>query len=521
VAYEDYPKVLYDAVLSIEDKDFERHSGFTIWRMLGAARRDIASGAKVQGASTLTMQLARNLFLTPKRTYTRKLQELLLSIQIERHFTKQQIFTLYANQVYLGHGTYGLATGAEFYFGKHAKDLTLEEAALLAALLKAPNNYSPIKNPERAQTRRNEVINSMREDGKISVAEANKARQIPIKLNIQSDPNSLAPHFVEEIRQYLEKKYGSEQVHESGLRVYTTLDLDLQKAATKAVQEGLAAYQRRHGWRRNLQNVRDLGTTEASYSRQDWSQTVEPGTYIHVLVTSVSPAATSVRFGPYTAAIAAGDIAWTNLSLSQLFSVGDIAYVKVLSVGPNFKARVQLAGESEAQGALLAIDNTTGDVKAMVGGRDFNKSKFNRATQALRQVGSSFKPYVYAAAIDQGASPEDTVVDAPVTFMTASGPYTPHNYDQKFDGTITLRNALADSRNIPALLLADRVGIKKVIGYTRRFGIKRSIPAYLPIALGAVELTLLEHTSAFSAFPNDGVRMVPRYIIKVTDQNGR
>jgi penicillin-binding protein 1A len=323
------------------------------------------------------------------------------------------------------------------------------------------------------------------------------------------------------VRQYLEKKYGSEQVHESGLRVYTTLDLDLQKAATKSVQEGLAAYIRRQGWQGHLQNVRELGATVESYRRPEWNYPIEPGTYIHVLVTSVSPGSASVRFGLYTATVDAAEVLWTKLSLRQLLSVGDIAWVKVLSLGPDFKARVQLAGESEAQGALLAIDNSTGDVKAMVGGRDFDKSKFNRATQALRQVGSSFKPYVYAAAIDEGASPEDTILDAPVTFTTASGRYTPHNYDLKFEGAITLRHALADSRNIPALLVANRVGIKKVIGYVHRFGIKRSIPAYLPIALGAVELTLLEHTSAFSAFPNDGVRMVPRYVVKVTDQDGR
>lgn len=520
-AYADYPKVLYDAVISIEDKDFENHSGFAIWRILGAARRDVTSGAKVQGASTLTMQLARNLCLTPERTYSRKLKELLLAIQIERQFTKQQIFTLYANQVYLGHGTYGLATAAQFYFGKQAKDLTLEEAAMLAAMLKAPSNYSPIKSPERALARRNQVITSMWQDGKISLAEANRARQAPIKLSVRSDPNSLAPHFVEEVRQYLEKKYGSEDVHEAGLRVYTTLDVDMQKAANKAVRDGLAAYERRRGWRGRLPNVRDLGATLNTYGRPEWGQPIEPGTYMHVLVTSVSPAVAQVRFGRYTAAIASSDVSWTNLSLRQLFSVGDLAYVKILSLGPNFEARVQLERDSEAQGALLAIDNTTGDVKAMVGGRDFNESKFNRATQALRQVGSSFKPYVYAAAIDEGAMPDDIVLDAPVTFRTVSGPYTPHNYDQKFEGAITLRHALADSRNIPALRLADHVGIKKVIGYAHRFGIKRPIPAYLPVALGAVELTLLEHTSAFSAFPNDGVRMIPRYVVKVTDHDGR
>jgi penicillin-binding protein 1A len=519
--FQDYPKVLYDAVLSIEDKDFERHTGFEVMRVLTAAYHDLRAGENAQGASTLTMQLARNLFLSSERSYGRKLREIVLAIQIERQFTKAQIFTLYANQIYLGHGIYGFATGAEFYFGKHAKDLTLEEAAMLAALPKAPNTYSPIRNPERALRRRNLVINSMLAARKISVAEAVAGKQKPIRLHIQDNPNSLAPYFVEEIRQYLEKKYGTEQVHEAGLRVYTTLNMDLQRAANGAVLDGLAAYERRHGWRAHLQNVKEFGDNVDVYSMPEWNQTIVPGTYLHAVVMSVSPSSAWLRFGPYRALIGSNDVAWTSHSLPQLLSTADIAYVKVISLMPDFQAHVRLEEESGVQGALLAIDSASGDVKAMVGGRDFNESKFNRATQALRQVGSSFKPYVYTAAIDQGARPDDTVLDAPVTFMTASGPYSPHNYDYKFEGWITLRHALAESRNIPALKLAEHFGIRTVIDYTHRFGISEKIPAYLPVALGATELTLLEHTSAFSAFPNDGLRVVPRYIVKVTDYDGR
>jgi penicillin-binding protein 1A len=425
--YEDYPRVLYDAVLSIEDKNFDRHPGFEMARVLGAAYHDLVSKEHLQGASTLTMQLARNLFLSPERTYSRKIRELILAVQIERHFTKRQIFTLYGNQIYLGHGIYGFAAGAEFYFGKPLRALNLEEAALLAALPKAPNSYSPIKNPERALWRRNLVINSMVATGRISIADAARAKRKPLELHVQDDPNLLAPYFVEDVRQYLERKYGAEQVHERGLRVYTTLNIDLQKAANRAVLDGLAAYEHRHGWR---------------------------------------------------------------------------------------------VGESRVQGALLAIDNASGEAKAMVGGRDFEQSKFNRATQALRQVGSSFKPYVYTAAIDQGAMPEDMVLDAPMTLMTASGPWIPHNYDNKFEGVITLRHALAESRNIPAVKLAESLGMKSVMAYTRRFGIRERIPAYLPVALGAVELTLAEHTSGFTAFPNDGIRVIPHYIRKVTDYEG-
>jgi penicillin-binding protein 1A len=519
--YEDYPPVLYDAVISIEDRDFETHVGIKFWRILSAAYRNVVSGANVQGASTLTMQLARNLFLSRERTYSRKVQEILLAIQIERRFTKEQIFTLYANQIYLGHGIYGLETGAEYYFGKHAKELALEEAALLASLPKAPNNYSPIRNPEAALHRRNLVINAMLEIGKISAAQADVAKKKPILLHVQPNPNGLAPYFVENVRQYLEKKYGSELVHENGLRVYTTLNMDLQKAANAAVLDGLAACERRHGGRVQLHNVRDIGAAIAGYSHPDWQKAISPGMYLHALVISVSSSSALLKLGPYNATITARDVLWIGRSLPQLLSVGDIVYVQVLSLGPNFQVCVSLEEDSGVQGALVAIDNTTGGIKAMVGGRDFNLSKFNRATQALRQAGSSFKPYVYTAAIDRGAMPEDTVVDAPITFTNASGSYSPRNYDEKFEGTITLRRALAESRNIPALKVANSVGISKVIDYVHRFGISAKIPAYLPIALGAVDLTLMEQTSAYSAFPNDGIRLAPIYLRKVTDYDGR
>ena len=516
--HDDLPRVLYDAVLSIEDRNFEKHSGFDIWRMVAAVGRDIESGGNVQGASTLTMQLARNLFLSPERTYSRKLREVMLAIQIERHCTKSQIFTLYANQIYLGHGVYGFATGADYYFGKLAKDLTLPEAAFLAGLPKAPSTYSL---PERALHRRNLVLDAMIAAGKVTPAEGAAAKETPLRLQIPEDPHSLAPYVVEEIRQYLEKRYGTQQVHEAGLRVYTTLNIDLQRAANSAVLDGLAAYERRHGWRAHLQNIRTDGVSIEQQGGPEWSKLTQAGSYLYAEVISVSRSSALLRLGHYTANITATDVSWTNKTLSQLLSVGDLAYVKVIALGPDSQARVRFEEDSGAQGALLAIDSASGEIKAMVGGRDFDRSKFNRATQAMRQVGSSFKPYVYTAAIDHGATPEDSVSDTPATFMTASGPYSPHNYDEKFEGSITLRHALAESRNIPAVRLAQRLGIQTVIGYARRFGIGERIPPYLPIALGAVELTLLEHTSAFSAFPNDGVRARPHSIVKVTDFDGR
>lgn len=521
VAYADYPPLLRDALISIEDKDFYRHWGINVWRIAGAAYHDIQSGGKVQGASTLTMQLARNLFLSPDRSFHRKVQEALLAIQIERRFTKPQIFTLYANQIYLGHGVYGFEAASEFYFSKPATKLTLEEAALLAGLPKSPGYYSPINHADRALKRRNLVINAMLEDGKITAEQATELRKKPLGLRLAHDPTSLAPHFVEEIRRYLEAKYGSDQVHEGGLRVYTTLNTDMQRAANQAVMNGLAAYERRHGWKGHLENVRGADPSLASYRHPDWEDEPEVNGYIHALVTAVSPSSATVKFGRFTATLTQAEAAWTQRKLQDLMKVGDIAYVRVLSLGLGGKARASLEQDSGVQGALMAIDNLSGEVKAMVGGRDFSLSKFNRATQALRQVGSSFKPYVYTAAIDKGASPDDTIVDSPVSFQTSSTSYVPHNYDEKFEGTITLRRALAQSRNIPALKLADSVGIKTVIDYAHRFGITSNIPAYLPVALGAAEVTLFEQTSAFSAFPSDGVRITPRYLTKVTDHEGR
>ena len=519
-SYEDYPKVLRDAIISIEDKGFERHWGVDLWRILGAAYRDISSGSRAQGASTLTMQLSRNLFLSPDRKFSRKLQEIMLSIQIERRFTKPQIFTLYANQIFLGHGVYGFEAGAQYYFGKHAKDLSLEEAALLAGLPKAPNYYSPINSPERAVRRRNLVINAMMEDGKITAAEAQRAKQAPIVLRLQSDPNSIAPYFVEDIRRYLERKYGSSEVHEGGLKVYTTLDLDLQRAANQAVLDGLASYERRHGWAGSLPNVVASGGDLEHYDNADWRGPTEPGSYLHGLVTQVSANSAEVRLGRITGTIDVPAIKWTGRkSLATILSVGDVVYVRVVSLADN-RAQLALEQDSGVQGALLAIDNASGEIRAMVGGRDFDDSKFNRATQALRQTGSSFKPYVYTAAIDQGASPDDLVLDAPTTFTTASGPYTPHNYDGKFEGNVTLRHALAESRNIPALKLAQQVGIHKVIEYVKRFGITSPMQPYLPLALGSAEVTLLEHTAAYSTFPNDGVRVAPHSIRKVVDYDG-
>jgi penicillin-binding protein 1A len=522
VGYDGFAPILRRAVISIEDKNFESHWGVNVFRVASAAWHDIRTHGRAQGASTLTMQLARNLFLSSDRTAMRKIQEAYLAIQIERAFTKQQIFTLYGNQIYLGSGMYGFEAASQFYFSKHAKDLNLTEAALLAGLPKGPVGFSPVLNPERALRRRNLVISEMESDGVITHAQAEKARAAPLGLHIAQPVGSVAPWFQEEVRRELEKHFGSEEVHEAGLRVDTTLDLDLQQVANRAVADGVAAYERRHGWRGKLENVLAGGVTLDTYRHPDWAVAAGPGNYVHALVTRVLPLAIYLRIGPpgqtgSDIVLQPADWQWTGVHNGDaLARPGDILYVRLAAASQDGARRASLEQDSGAEGALLAMDNTSGDVLAMVGGRDYALSVFNRATQAERQTGSSFKPYVYTTAVEDGVKPTDIIVDGPVSF----GGYVPHNYENDYKGAMTVANAFAESRNIPALKLAARVGIHKVIDMAHRFGVTTNIPAYLPVALGAVEITLEEQVASYAVFPNDGIRVAPRLIRKVSNADG-
>jgi len=522
VGYDGFAPVLRQAVISIEDKNFESHWGINVFRVAGAAWHDIRSHGRAQGASTLTMQLARNLFLSSDRTAMRKIQEAYLAIQIERAFTKQQIFTLYANQIYLGSGMYGFEAASEYFFSKHAKDLTLTEAALLAGLPKGPVAFSPVLNPERALHRRNLVLNEMEADGAITHAEADQARAAPLGLRIAQPVSAVAPWFQEEVRRELDKHFGSEEVHEAGLRVDTTLDLDLQQTANRAVADGVAAYERRHGWHGNLENVLSDTVTLHNYRHPDWAVTAGPGDYVHALVTRVQPREIQARIGAADQpgsgiVLLPADWQWTGLRYgSAIAKAGDIIYVRLAATSDGGARRASLEQDSGAEGALLAMDNTSGDVLAMVGGRDYALSVFNRATQAERQVGSSFKPYVYTAAIEDGVKPNDIIVDEPTSF----GGYVPRNYEGNYRGAMTVATAFAESRNVPAIKLASRVGMHNVIDVAHRFGVTSNIPAYLPVALGAVEITLEEQVASYAVFPNDGIRLAPRLIRKVSNADG-
>ena len=522
ITYDQIPPVLKDAILSTEDQHFEEHWGVDFTRVAGAAWKNLIHGRVEEGASTLTMQLAGTLFLNrADRSFRRKIQETLLALQIERHYTKQQILTMYCNQIYLAHGNYGFEAASEYYFGKSVGQLTLPEAALLAGLIRGPN-YSPVLHPQRALDRRNLVLDRMAALGKISDSSAASAKATPLGLNLEIPRDDLAPYFVEEIRKYLENTYGTETVDERGLRVYTTLNVAMQRAANQAVRDGLHAYDRRHGWRGHLDNIliQNRGAL-TDYEDDDWRGALIPGAYVHGLVMSVDSQAAVIKIGPYRATLGPADFAWTGRkSPAALLKAGDLAMVRIESIADGNAAKVTLEQEPGPQAALLAIDNPTGEIKAMVGGYDFTQSKFNRAIQAQRQVGSSFKVYVYSAAIEAGYDPFDTILDAPFTTMSGGQVYAPHNYDEKFEGLITLRRALAGSRNVPAVKLLEKVGISNVIDLARKFGITSPLPPYLPLALGAADLNLLEHTSAFSVFPDDGVRIDPHMIRKVTSYDG-
>src|ERR1700758_4260347 len=521
MTYEQCPKVLYNAVTSIEDQHFEEHWGIDFPRIAGAAWRNVLHHRITGGASTISMQLAGNLFLDRSdRTFRRKMQEMLLALQIERRYTKPQIFTMYSNQVYLAHGNYGFAAASQFYFGKPVTDLRLQDAALLAGMIRGPI-YSPINDPQRALARRNLVLRRMQEEGKITPTEEAAAIKTPLGLHIQYPRNDLAPYFFEEIRKYLESTYGTEAVHERGLRVYTTLNISMQRAANLAIRDGLHSYDRRHGWRGDLPNIlRDNLGSLASYDDEDWRHPIEKGSYVTGLVLSVEEKNATIKIGPYRAILSPSDFSWTGRKKpADLLKVGDLAQFSIQELRET-TVRVQLEQQPAPQAAMLAIDNPTGEIKAMVGGYSFEDSKFNRATQAFRQVGSSFKVYVYADALEKGSTPFDTILDAPFTVISGGQPYSPKNYDEKFEGTITLRRALAGSRNVPAVKLAEKVGINSVVDMTRRFGITTSLPPYLPLVLGAADMKLIEHVSAFTVFPDDGIRIDPHMIRRVTSYDG-
>jgi penicillin-binding protein 1A len=528
VGYDDINPLLRQAIIATEDAEFDRHFGVNIWRIFVAALTDIIERRRAQGASTLTQQLARNLKdqfgLSNEKSFERKIREAILAVQIEKRYTKREIFTIYCNQMYLGHGAYGVEAASRLYFNKPNKDLTLEEAALVAGIFQTPERQSPFVDMKRATSRRNVVLQRMADERYITPAQAEAAKAKPIVTRGQ--PNQapgIAPFFVEEVRKHLEKQYGAKVLYENGLSVRTTLDVAMQETANKALERGLRRIDKRHGYRKPKRNVLAERQTIETYKDERWNRPIAVGDVVPaVVVTAPKSGAARVRFGRYDADIAREGYAWTRRLPADLFKPGDLVEVAVQKLDDAAgTATVTLDQTPVLEGAMIAIENRTGQIKAMVGGWNFNRSKFNRAVQAYRQLGSTFKPIVYTAAIDRGFTPSSILVDSPVSYAAGNGQiYSPHNYDHKFEGAITLRWALEDSRNIPAIKMMDTLGPKNVLDYAKRFGFEEDFPPYLPIALGAGDATLLEVTSAYTTFPNQGVRMKPFDVLTVKDRDG-
>lgn len=529
--YDEIPPVMRQAVLSAEDSGFFEHFGFSITGLVRAVVTNVIEMRKAGGASTLTQQLARKLFLTDEKTWERKVKELLLSVQIEKRYTKEEIFTLYCNQMYFGHGAYGVEAAAQLYFGKPVKDLAVEEAAMIAGILQGNARQSPYVNMNAALRRRNYTLDRMASEGYIAAAEATAAKARPIVT--RGDPareSSFAPYYLEEVRKHLEARYGAQQLYESGLTVKTPLDPRLQRIATRALDTGLRRVdKRRTGFRRAHPKAVATGEAIATYRHERWNRALAPGDIVPAIVervdaAGVAPGHAVLRIGPLHADLTKDSFQWTRRThASQVVAAGDLVDVELLTVDATAKtATVRLEQTPLLEGAVVALENRTGHVLAMVGGFSFQRSKFNRATQALRQIGSTFKPILYTAAIDRGLTPATVLVDAPQAFDAGAGqpPYTPRNYDGKFEGPLTLRTALERSRNIPAVLVMQMLGPAQVAPYATRFGLPGELPPYLSSALGAGESTLLALASAYSAFPNHGVRMEPTQVLSVTDREG-
>jgi len=545
------PVVVEDALLAIEDMRFYDHYGVDPYRVAGVVFRNLTTG-RLEGASTITQQLAKNLFLYKDRTYTRKVNEWMVALQIERFYTKRQILEMYMNYVFLGAGSYGFEAGARTYFGKPLKDLSIEQAALLAAIPKSPE-YSPTRNSRKALERRNLVLEQM---GKFfpqkyprDVIEAAKLK--PIELAPSAYSHSLPratpwDYPVEEIRKYLEDKYTT-RVAQGGLKVYSTINIDAQRTAARAVRERLREYDRSRGrWRSNHRDIlvddagkkitdsEEVARRLRNYRHPDWyadefaeksgssgdkeGQRIDD--YLSGLVMSVDPGRNqaTVRFGGYTALVGASDMGRSGKQPRDEFRPGLVCEFRIKEKDTKNKTlKVELTQVPEIQASILSMNAKTGEIVAMVGGYDFQWSRFNNATQGLRQTGSAYKPFIYAAAVENGWTPEMVVSGAPIK----RGTWMPKNYDGSLShGNVPMRVALAKSYNLAAVHLLEKVGVQTGAQMVRRFGITNPMSPNLASALGASEASLLEMVAAYSAFPNRGIRMQPHLIRKVENRDG-
>ncbi len=534
------PKALTQAVIAVEDTRFLEHPGLDIVGIGRAAWTNLKKGGRFQGASTITQQLARALFLSPERTYTRKIKELILAIKMEWVLTKDQILEMYLNEIYFGHGAYGIAAATLTYFDKSVTELSLPEAAFLAGLPKAPNTYSPFRNPDLAKSRKELVLHRMVEAKFITKEDAQTARETVLNYRRQSiEP--IASYFIENIRQHLVERYGESLVYKGGLEIHTTLNIAMQKAAQESLQQGLRQVDKRQGWRGPLGHVefsKDFVPPDDHPELQTVQAAFTHGLY-QALVTKVSKKSAEILIGDtYKGTIALDDMAWARRRLKdpndvetaevrekatprQILKAGDI--VEVLPKKGDLESGVFVLEQTPlVEGSLLALDPRNGAIQAMIGGYDFSRSQFNRAVSARRQPGSAFKPLIYATALQQGLTPATLILDAPVVYQDEEldRVWKPENYEKRFYGTISLREALRHSRNAATVRLLEQIGVPQVVDVASHLGIQSPLSQDLSLALGSSSVTLQEITSAYGVFANQGMWLPPYQITLVKDVKG-
>jgi len=539
------PSHLVKAFIAIEDARFYEHEGVDYKGIMRALQKNISAGRIVQGGSTITQQLVKSFFLTPERSIMRKVKEAIISFRIEKNLDKEEILYLYLNQIYLGKGAYGVQAASEIYFGKDASELSIAEAALLAGLPKAPSRYSPYSHPEAAAKRQGLVLTRMLEEGFISREEMDEALDDTIKLRPKAVRSLwVSPYFTEHVRKYIAEKYGEDVLYRGGLKVFTTINVEMQKAANEAVATGLRAHDRRRGFRGPLRTLTVAEDIESFIEDGDQvlsKRPIEINRQYKGLVTEVSPLKryVAVKIGSREGRLYFTDMNWARLynptndanggkqiRFSEILHEGDVVHVRVkrLPVADTDPVRLSLDQEPIAQAALLAIDPATGHVKAMVGGANFSRSEFNRAIQAKRQPGSAFKPIIYAAALDNGFTPSTIVIDSPLVFEEAIRDeldWKPRNYEGEFYGPTTIREALAHSRNVVTIKVLKSIGVNTAAEYAERLGIKSTINRDLSLALGSSAVSLLELTTAYTTFAALGMRPEPIFITRITDKDGK
>ena len=540
------PANLKNAFVAAEDSRFREHPGIDVVSILRAFIKNTQAGTIVQGGSTITQQVTKSFLLTPERTYTRKLKEAILAYRIEKKFTKDEILFLYLNQIYLGHGAYGVEAASENYFGKHAKDMTLAECSMLAGLPQAPSRYSPFRFPDRAKQRQIYVLNRMKEDGLISNLEATEA--MDEKLDIKPRKNwfiERVPCYTEHVRRYVEKKYGKDALYRQGLKIHTAVNIELQKIGRRAINKGLVDHDQRTGYRGPLENLSsyEIDTFCEQVAMRIGNRPMEKGLLYKAVVLSIDDEnlLTRIRVGDFHGIIKLETMKWARKPdievafyegkakvkyPSQVLTPGDVIFVRLLNdsledVQDNQGFEFVLAQEPQAQSALLSIEAETGHVKAMIGGRDYRNSQFNRAYQSRRQPGSAFKPVIYAAALDKGYTAASIIIDSPVVYEDTERDFIwkPRNSKEKFFGPTLFREALAKSRNIVTIKILQDIGIDYVINYARKLGIHSDISRDLSIALGSSGLSLLELVNAYSVFSNLGYLIEPVFITKIYDRD--